>query len=288
MRGLFSSLQPFINTNFVPMGFLRFRSALLVGLLAIAAGGDARYPSNEGGREELVQGRKRAQGRRTASLPLGAAGRQGLACCFHAWGLLGLLVSGICTAMRSAGHRICLALPAAGRGQVQTRRQLHGDLSDFIQGTVTAAGDVAGDVVQAGAEVLDDAFGAGGNLAAAGQAANEGIDAAAAAVGEGVGDFVDGLVEATPEVLAAIANGRGCWMAIGRGVRAGALVGPTGAIVGGASAALLSLQECVDAVKYGINAAQQVLDTQVANLDDVQCAPGQTPVNSQQVGVDPA
>lgn len=141
-------------------------------------------------------------------------------------------------------------------------------IQDGIETVTGAVGDgaaAAGQVV--GAVVGGDV---GEAIEDIGQAADDMITQG----GEVAGAVAGAVIEETPDIIKAIYNGRKCWVAIGKGARWGALAGPYGAIAGGAAGALIHMDDCIDAVKYGKNAVDEVLDTARAKLEDISCPAG--------------
>lgn len=104
----------------------------------------------------------------------------------------------------------------------------------------------------------------------AGQTADRSIQDTAAILT----DVASAIVAAHEEVALAILNGRNCWMEIAAGAKAGSSAGPKGAIVGGVAGALKNVSACVDAIKYAVDAAGQILDTGDAPLDEISCQVG--------------
>jgi hypothetical protein len=100
---------------------------------------------------------------------------------------------------------------------------------------------------------------------------------------EAVGNAVEFLVDVTPAVKAAITNGRKCYVSIGRGARLGRVMGPTGAVLGGAVGALANMVDCKDALHYGYNAFNQVLDAGKSDITSIHCPQGTSAVQDFQV-----
>ena len=179
-----------------------------------------------------------------------------------------------------------LVFAAVCAGRQLFDRTLQGLVGDFFNGAIdgitavtgglvnnvgqmagAAVGGDAGAAIQQGASELGNAVAEGGDL-----------------LGDGARVVVDAAVEATDEVMAAIYNGRKCYLSILRGVRLGGIVGPEGAIVGGAVGAVLSAGDWIDAVKYAWGAGKEVLDSTRASLADIHCPPDATPMTDPQVG----
>jgi hypothetical protein len=112
---------------------------------------------------------------------------------------------------------------------------------------------------------------------------------------EGVGDVAADLIDRLPEIgqqvaegigsaFGAVCNGRHCRGSIGRGAAIGSMLGPLGALAGGAVGGLIAQEDCMDAVEYAFDAAGNAYEATQIVFSDVYCPDGSIAVVTQQVG----